>query len=101
MILPRRRMLPHLLRRQVASARPSALAGVVPRAVPLAHQPCGLGQFLYQPDEQPDHESDEAEPDQPRKKTGVAQPTDQVEANAADEAANPSARGALDDVFGR
>src|SRR5712692_4284455 len=67
----------------------------------LAHQPCGLGQLLYQPDEQPDHQSDETEPDQPRQKTGVAQPTDQVEADAADEAANPSARGALDDVFGR
>src|SRR6266852_5098678 len=67
----------------------------------LAHQPCGLGQFLYQPDEQPDHESDEAGPDQQRNGTGVAQPTDQVEANAADEAANPSAVGALDDVVGR
>src|SRR6266851_8349374 len=41
-------------------------------AARLAHQPCGLGQLLYQPDEQANHESDEAEPDQPRQKTGVA-----------------------------
>src|SRR5216683_4150166 len=68
-------------------------------AAGLAHQPCGLGQLLYQPDEQADHESDQAEPDKPRQKTGVAQRTDQVEADATDEAANPSAGGALDDVL--
>jgi hypothetical protein len=34
-------------------------------------------------------------------KTGVAQRTDQVEAHSADEAANPSPGGALDDVLGR
>src|SRR5260370_11639501 len=70
-------------------------------AAGLAHQPCGLGQLLYQPDKQADHESNQAESDQPRQKTGVAQRTDQVEAHSADEAANPSPGGALDDVLGR
>src|SRR5260370_8392700 len=40
----------------------------------LAHQPCGLGQFLYQPDEQPDHDADQAQPHPPPQTTSTHHP---------------------------
>src|ERR1039458_8747721 len=75
----------------LASAQPSV----------LDRDPGGLGQLLYQPDEQSDRKAGDRFAKEPRRKAAADDRADQIEADATDRSAHQSAQRSLGNIFHR